>query len=181
MAFDCSPGSRTPFLFASMVSNTAASAASDAATKAAATAGAARDKAAAAIVAEKEHFKLKVIDASEPVVDLMVDRVADKILLHYTGEPEMPAFFRRAVNALVGSALPDIRMELKDTIIESVLKEEEEEEEETTPVPWCCSPWRWRAFILYHLVPCDKGFWAKTRDVSSSDDACDSIVDDQGS
>ena len=115
----------------------------------------------------QEQMKAAALDASEPLVDKLIDKVSAHVKQSLTSEPAMPRFVKRVLGAVVDAVLPDVRLELKNAMSSRVLKAQEPPltvvGTTRNSFGWGCL-WRLRAFLLYHYIPCDRGTWAKLRD-----------------
>ena len=123
----------------------------------------------------QEQVKAAALDASEPLVDKLIDKVSAHVKQSLTSEPAMPRVVKRVLGAVVDAVLPDVRLELKNAMSSRVLKAQEPPltvvGTTRNSFGWGCL-WRLRAFLLYHYIPCDRGTWAQLRDPCAASSRC---------
>ena len=132
--------------------------------------------------------KAAALDMSEPAMDRFLDRSSATVMRLATSERDLPGPVARVYRAAVASVWPDVRQELKDSLQGIVLKRALDDEDDAcamnssnggstsnkggstsnyaigaSGLAPCWHPKRWRAFVLHHYLPHDKGFWTKLR------------------
>ena len=101
-----------------------------------------------------------------------VDRAMPRLAAHMKKElvdPDMPSTVVRGLEAIVDTAMEEVRDLLAESLTETVLKKAADERISAPPPNCCsgggvCSPFAWvRAKILYTLFPHDRSMWASFR------------------
>jgi len=128
--------------------------------------------------------KAAALEMSEPAMDRFLDRSSVTVMRMATSERDLPGPVARVYRAAVASVWPDVRQELKDGLQGMVLKRALDDDDDgaagtssggsgnstttsrvvgASGLAPCWHPRRWRAFVLHHYLPHDKGFWTKLR------------------
>ena len=90
-----------------------------------------------------------------------------------TSERDLPWAMKRIFEKALDALWPDVRVELKEGLSGMVLKSHNTENDDgssssgdlvgASRMPPCWHPARWRAWLLHHYLPCDKGSWTSLR------------------
>lgn len=112
---------------------------------------------------KREAVKDQVMDFAAPHAWKIVELLKPVMVNFVTADPDMWSSAKRTARWTVDNVFDDVREEATSALQGMVLKEAVDKEPK--PVRCCLNPARFRAFVLYHMYPCDRSIFGKLRDV----------------
>lgn len=106
----------------------------------------------------RQHLEAWLKKKMQAVIEKVVDKLPG-LAKNGLEDPEMPRCISRGKDRLIDNVWPDIREEILWEVAVLIDSVKEPDEADMSKGVDC-----FRAFWRYHLMPYDKGFWAKIRD-----------------
>jgi len=114
----------------------------------------------------KEQVKALAFEVSRPVRRQVISNVGQVLKQSSLSDPDMWGWVRRLVVLIIDDFWEDVEVEVERSIEVSLFKDMRRREPETlVSNSWVHSIWlRFRAFTLYHFLPCDKSIFGMLKD-----------------